>query len=147
LCAMLGQPDLPKDPRFASHEGRGANMAELLGLADAWFLSRTFDEAIGGLRAHDVPHSPIMSMADIFADPHYRARQTIVDVPSAVGPLPQPAVLPRSLGTPAPRGVPPPPPGPPRPHPPPRPAARPPHRRGAGRPPRDVASRDCQPPR
>jgi crotonobetainyl-CoA:carnitine CoA-transferase CaiB-like acyl-CoA transferase len=41
-----------------------------------------------------------MSMADIFADPHYRARQTIVDVPSDVGPLSQPAVIPRLSGTP-----------------------------------------------
>jgi crotonobetainyl-CoA:carnitine CoA-transferase CaiB-like acyl-CoA transferase len=100
LCAMLGQPDLPKDPRFGSHEGRGANMAELLALVDAWFLARSFDEAVDGLRAHDIPHSPIMSMADIFADPHYRERQTIIEVPSEIGPLPQPTVVPRLSATP-----------------------------------------------
>ena len=54
----------------------------------------------GGLQAHDIPHSPIMSMADIFADPHYRARETIIDVPSEVGPLPQPGVVPRLSATP-----------------------------------------------
>jgi len=38
--------------------------------------------------------------ADIFADPHYRARQTIIEVPSKVGPLAQPAGHPATLRTP-----------------------------------------------
>jgi formyl-CoA transferase len=97
---MLGQPDLPKDPRYASHEGRASNMGEILGMVEAWFKARRFDEAIEGLKGHDIPHSPIMSMADIFADPHYRERQTIIEVPSKVGPLPQPAVIPRLSATP-----------------------------------------------
>ena len=100
LCVMLGQPDLPKDPRFSSHEGRSANMADLLALVEAWFAARPFAAAIEGLLAHDIPHSPIMSMADIFADPHYRARQSIIDVPSDIGQLPQPAVVPRLSATP-----------------------------------------------
>ena len=97
---MLGQPDLPKDLRFASHEARSASMGELLGMVEDWFAARKFDDAIAALRSHDVPHSPIMSMADIFADPHYRERGTIIDVPSDVGPLSQPAVVPRLSATP-----------------------------------------------
>ena len=100
LSAMLGRPELPKDPRFATYEGRGANMAELLAIVEAWFAARKFSEAVEALRAHDVPHSPIMSMGDIFADPHYRERQTIIEVDSEVGPLAQPAVIPRLSATP-----------------------------------------------
>jgi succinyl-CoA---D-citramalate CoA-transferase len=100
LCAMLGQPELAKDPKFVSHEGRAAHMVELIDMAEAWFNARTFDEALEGLRAHDIPHSPIMSMADIFKDPHYRERESIIEVPSEVGPLPQPAVIPRLSATP-----------------------------------------------
>jgi len=100
LCVMLGEPDLPKDKRFASHEGRSANMADLLALVEAWFAARAIGDAIEGLLAHDIPHSPIMSMADIFADPHYRERQSIIDVPSDIGPLPQPGVIPRLSATP-----------------------------------------------
>jgi crotonobetainyl-CoA:carnitine CoA-transferase CaiB-like acyl-CoA transferase len=99
-CGMLGQPELARDPRFSSYEGRGANMGALLDIVADWFRSRTFDEAVKGLLSHDVPHAPIMSMADIFADPHYRARGTIMDVPSDIGPLPQPTVVPRLSGTP-----------------------------------------------
>ena len=100
LCVLLGQPDLPRDARFASHEGRSANMGELLAMVESWFGARKFEAAMDGLRSHDIPHSPVMSMADIFADPHYRERQTIIDVPSEVGPLPQPAVVPRLSATP-----------------------------------------------
>jgi crotonobetainyl-CoA:carnitine CoA-transferase CaiB-like acyl-CoA transferase len=100
LCAMLAQPDLWRDPRFAAHDARGAHMGELLAIVEAWFAARPFDEAIEGLRTHDIPHSPIMSMVDIFADPHYRERRTIIEVDSEVGPLPQPAVVPRLSATP-----------------------------------------------
>jgi crotonobetainyl-CoA:carnitine CoA-transferase CaiB-like acyl-CoA transferase len=42
-----------------------------------------------------------MSMADIFADPHYRARQMIIDVPAdRLGTLPQPGVVPKLSLTP-----------------------------------------------
>jgi crotonobetainyl-CoA:carnitine CoA-transferase CaiB-like acyl-CoA transferase len=100
LCVMLGEPDLPKDARFATHEGRAANMDELLVMVQAWFAARAFEEAVAALLRHDIPHSPVMSMADIFADAHYRERQSIIEVPSEIGPLPQPAVVPRLSATP-----------------------------------------------
>jgi len=101
LCAMLGRPELPRDPRFAGPAERPKHIPLILELAEAWFAARPFDEAVEALRAHDVPHSPIMSIADIFADPHYRARRMIVDVPAeGLGALPQPAVVPRLSLTP-----------------------------------------------
>ena len=42
-----------------------------------------------------------MSMADIFADPHYREREMIIDVPAeGLGTLPQPGVVPKLSLTP-----------------------------------------------
>ena len=67
----------------------------------AWFGDRLFDDAVAALKGADVPFSPIMSIADIFADPHYRERQSIIDVPADdLGTLPQPAVIPRLSKTP-----------------------------------------------
>jgi crotonobetainyl-CoA:carnitine CoA-transferase CaiB-like acyl-CoA transferase len=101
LCAMLGQPDLPKDPRFASAEERPKHIPHVLGLAEAWFAERAFAEVIAALTAHDIPHSPVMSIADIFRDPHYREREMIVDVPAeGAGTLPQPGVVPKLSLTP-----------------------------------------------
>src|SRR5215467_6996620 len=48
LCAMLGRPDLTRDARFASHEGRSANMGELLAMVESWFGARKFEAAMDG---------------------------------------------------------------------------------------------------
>ena len=101
LCAMIGQRELPLDPRFASAEERPKHIPVILDLMTQWFAERPFDKAVSELKSHDIPHSPIMSMADIFADPHYRARAMIVDVPAeGIGALPQPGVVPKLSLTP-----------------------------------------------
>jgi crotonobetainyl-CoA:carnitine CoA-transferase CaiB-like acyl-CoA transferase len=101
FCAMLGHPELPKDPRFATAPERSKNLGVILDLATAWFAERSFDQAEAALKAADVPHSPIMSMADVFADPHYRAREMLIDVPAeGLGTLPQPGVIPKLSLTP-----------------------------------------------
>jgi crotonobetainyl-CoA:carnitine CoA-transferase CaiB-like acyl-CoA transferase len=101
FCALLGRPELPKDPRFASAAERPKNIPLILELAEAWFAERPHDAALAALKAADVPHSPIMSMADIFADPHYRARDMIIDVPAeGLGTLPQAGVVPKLSLTP-----------------------------------------------
>ena len=101
FCAMLGRPELPTDPRFASASERPKNLGVILDLATQWFAEHTSDEAIAALTTADVPHSPIMSMADIFGDPHYRARQMLIDVPAeGLGTLPQVGVVPKLSLTP-----------------------------------------------
>jgi formyl-CoA transferase len=101
LCGLLGDPGLARDPRFATTPERSANMAEYLKYVEAWFAARGFDEAVRELEAHQVPYAPIMSMADIFADPHFRERDMIVDVPEpTVGSLPQAGVVPKLSLTP-----------------------------------------------
>jgi crotonobetainyl-CoA:carnitine CoA-transferase CaiB-like acyl-CoA transferase len=101
LCAMIGQPGLPEEPRFASAAERPSHIPEIIDMMTEWFRARPFENAIAELTAADIPHSPIMSMADIFADPHYRARDMIIDVPAeGLGTLPQPGVVPKLSLTP-----------------------------------------------
>ncbi len=101
LCAMIGQPELPRDPRFATAAERPKHIPLIIDMMTEWFRSRPFDKALGELTAADIPHSPIMSMADIFTDPHYRARDMIIDVPDeTLGTLPQPGVIPKLSLTP-----------------------------------------------
>ena len=101
LCTMLGQPDLPCDPRFVTPEQRTANIGMVLTQVEAWFAARTYDEAAHALEAHHVPYSLIMSMADIFTEPHYQERQMILDVPHpTLGSIPQPGVVPKLSRTP-----------------------------------------------
>ena len=101
VCAMLGEPDLPKDPRFATAEERPRHIPLILAMAEEWFAARSFEAVMAALREHDIPHSPVMSIADIFADPHVRARDMILDVPAeGLGTLAQPGVVPKLSLTP-----------------------------------------------
>jgi formyl-CoA transferase/succinyl-CoA--D-citramalate CoA-transferase len=101
LCTMLSQPELPRDPRFATADKRAQHMPEFVWQVEAWFALRTFEEVSQALETHQVPYSLVMNMADIFADPHYKAREMIINVPEpTVGALPQPAVIPRLSRTP-----------------------------------------------
>ena len=53
------------------------------------------------LHAHEVGFSPIYDAADIFADPHFIARQTIVSVPDEeLGDVRMQCVVPRFSETP-----------------------------------------------
>jgi crotonobetainyl-CoA:carnitine CoA-transferase CaiB-like acyl-CoA transferase len=101
VCAMIGQPDLPKEPRFVDADERPKHIPEVIDLMTAWFKARPFDACIDALLKADIPHSPIMSMADIFADPHYKAREMIIEVPvEGLGTFPQPGVIPKLSKTP-----------------------------------------------
>jgi crotonobetainyl-CoA:carnitine CoA-transferase CaiB-like acyl-CoA transferase len=93
---MLGQPALSKDARYTTAEARSQHLPELMQQVQEWFAARTYAEAEQALEAHQVPYSRIMSMADIFADPHYQERQMLIDVPHpTLGALSQPGVVPK----------------------------------------------------
>ncbi len=101
LATAMGQPRLGDDPRFARHEARGEHQAVLDALIGGWTATLTRVEVIERLIAADVPCGPIYDAADVAADPHFRARQAIVEVEvDGIGRLAMPAVMPRLSQTP-----------------------------------------------
>ena len=77
VMRLLGVGD---DPRFDTFAGRMANREALEAVTSAWCAERTQAEVIDAFAAAEAAIGPVMSMADIAADPHYAARQAIVDV-------------------------------------------------------------------
>jgi len=59
LCQALGLEELAHDPRFASWMLRLDNRAVLLPILEARFKSRSRDEWLDTLRAHDIPAGPV----------------------------------------------------------------------------------------
>ena len=53
-----------------------AHMPELTQMMEAWCAAHTFEDVAREFEVHQVPYAPLMSMADIFAEPHYRQRRT-----------------------------------------------------------------------
>jgi succinyl-CoA---D-citramalate CoA-transferase len=78
LCAAMGQPELADDPRFATHLARADNQEELEGIVAEWAKQHTVAEIDGLLNDAGVICGPIYTVADIFADEHFRAREMLV---------------------------------------------------------------------
>jgi len=109
LCAAMGRPDLAHDPRFATLAERAARGDEINGIVGEWTSGRTAEEITARCVEHDVPIGTAYSAADIFADPHMRARGDLVSVDDPViGPVRQQAPFPRLTKhpTPVPTGAP-----------------------------------------
>ena len=106
LCEAMGSPELSDDVRFRTQMVRVEHQEELYGLIAQWVATHDADRVVEVLSRHDVPASPIMSIADIANNVHYRERGTIVDVVdeehgviSMVAPLPHLSVTPGSIRT------------------------------------------------
>lgn len=80
LFAAIGRPELADDPRFATNAARVANRDELHEIVAGWVGAHDADDIVATFDRHQVAISPILSIADIFADPHYAARSSIVRV-------------------------------------------------------------------
>ncbi|WP_137918604.1 CoA transferase [Hydrogenophaga sp. 2FB] len=103
LVNAMGQPQLLTDPRFADIRTRGQpdNMKAIDAIVAEW--TRTLDTAAlaAVLQAAEVPSSPIYTIADIYADPHYAARDMLVKVPHPqLGHTTQAGIVPKLSGTP-----------------------------------------------
>jgi len=88
--------------RFATLAERAAHGDEINGIVAAWTSSLTAEEITARCVAHDVPVGTAYSAADIFADPHMRARGDLVAVDDPViGSVRQQAPFPRLTRSPA----------------------------------------------
>lgn len=77
LMTAIDRADLADDPGLAHNDGRVPRTAEIDGAIAQWLSERTIEEALGVLNAADVPAGRIYSVADMFADPQFAARQMI----------------------------------------------------------------------
>ena len=83
LCAAIGRPELATDPRYVDHVSRGRKQAELDALIADWTRSRTVGEVEAAMLAHSVPAGTIYRAAEMLADPHFAAREALIEVETA----------------------------------------------------------------
>lgn len=101
LCRVMGREDWVTDERFATARGRGQNQELLEGMVQEWVGTQDLASLEAALIESDVPATRIFTMADVFADPHYAARETLARVPHpALGLLAMAAPAPRLSASP-----------------------------------------------
>jgi crotonobetainyl-CoA:carnitine CoA-transferase CaiB-like acyl-CoA transferase len=93
VMALVGLGD---DARFASFEGRVEHRDEVDQHMADWVGQRTLPDVLGAFEAAHAAAAPVYDMADIAADPHYRAREAIVDL----GGVPMQGLIARLSATP-----------------------------------------------
>ena len=101
LCVAMGRDDLIDDPRFASHARRIEHSDLIDAIIGAWVAERDAAEVDRILNEAEVVCGAVNSIADIFADPHFREREMLLDmVDPELGHLTAPGVVPKLSDTP-----------------------------------------------
>lgn len=101
LMTLIQRDDLGQDPALADNAGRVARVAEIDAAIGDWVAQRTVDEVLQALEGADVPAGRIYTVADIAADPHYRARGMLQQVQLPDGKaLDVPGICPKLSATP-----------------------------------------------
>ena len=75
---VIGRPDLACDPQLATNDGRVAQDRMLDQTISAWAAQHSSDEILAVLEQAEVPAGRIYSVEDIVHDPHYLAREMIL---------------------------------------------------------------------
>lgn len=78
LLDVMGRPELDQDPRFHSQRGRAEHQDALHPVVGEWIAQHDAEPLFAAFEKAGVPATRINSIADIFRDPHIRARENIV---------------------------------------------------------------------
>jgi len=97
----MGRPALATDPRYATARSRGARVEEVDALVTAWTTTLDADALVRALLDAGVPNARVATIADIFEDQYFRAREMLIKVPHrSLGELTVTGVVPKLSRTP-----------------------------------------------
>jgi len=101
LCSAIGRDDLLADEGYASYWSRIQRAPEIDAIIEAWVAERDAAEVDRVMSGAGLVSGPVYSIADIFADAHYRERGMLVSVEDPdLGELVVPGVVPKLSETP-----------------------------------------------
>lgn len=102
VIRLIGGDELLADERFSTHEARAVHAEELDQIVADWVAAREIAEVDRLFADAGAAGIRVLSIADVFADPHYAARETFVDVEDdELGRVTLAAPVPRMSETPA----------------------------------------------
>jgi len=80
IITAIGRPELNIDERFATNSARLENVAELDSYIQEWMSQHNLAEVVETFEREDAALAPVMDIAQIWEDPLYEARGTLVKV-------------------------------------------------------------------
>jgi formyl-CoA transferase len=101
LMQAIGRADLASDVQLADNAGRDARRDEIYALIDGWVATQDEVAVLAILAAAEVPASRVFSVADMFVDPQFLARQMLESASLPDGKsFKMPGIVPKLSGTP-----------------------------------------------
>jgi formyl-CoA transferase len=101
LMTAIGRQDLGGAPDLAHNAGRVARVAEIDGAIADWTRTRTVDAVVQAMAQARVPAGKVYTARDIAQDPHYRAREMLLEQPTRDGySVRVPGIVPKLSATP-----------------------------------------------
>ena len=80
LCEAIEQPELGSDARYADHVSRGQHQEELDSRIEAWTRTKTVAEVEDAMIRFSIPAGKMYRAPEMLADPHFAAREALIDV-------------------------------------------------------------------
>lgn len=80
ILRIVGGEELAEDERFQTMDDRLAHVEELDEIIGDWMADHTREEVIDIFEEHEAAIGPVYNMADIFEDPHFEARDSVITV-------------------------------------------------------------------
>lgn len=101
LMTLIGRDDLANDPALADNQGRASQAQSIDQAISAWTSTRSLDDVLDAMNEAGVPVGKSYDAADIATDPHYRARDMILQTTLPDGsPVEVPGIVPKLSRTP-----------------------------------------------
>jgi formyl-CoA transferase len=101
LMTTMGRDDLAQDPALADNAGRVQRVAEIDDAIAQWTQTQSVDEVLTQLAAAKVPAGRVYTARDIVEDPHFQAREMILQQTTRDGhEMAVPGIVPKLMGTP-----------------------------------------------
>ena len=82
LSDAIAMPNLKDNPRYATHVARGANQTELDEIIQNWAKDKAIGDIEDLMIKHAVPVGKVYRAKEMIEDPHYAAREALIDVES-----------------------------------------------------------------
>ncbi|GAB3249326.1 CaiB/BaiF CoA transferase family protein [Arthrobacter pigmenti] len=79
LCALMGQPEMARDERFATHVARGRNQNELDDIIADWAKGFDAEELLKILSDAGVVCGPVNNVADVVQDDQFQFRDMLIN--------------------------------------------------------------------
>jgi formyl-CoA transferase len=99
--AVIGRPDMADNPAYARNNGRAQHARIIDGAIEEWTRQHALSEVLEALHESRIPAGRVYDIADIFEDPHYQAREMILDSQLDDGtPVKVPGIVPKLSATP-----------------------------------------------